>query len=319
MREVWKNAEKGEIQLAIWPNVFWHLDIYIFKLREIPLAIWTNTFDNLDKPVAQGSAQGLEKCGKGKKASWSWKGQDCFCEGEAPWQVGTAGLVNFYSQQIQSVIWTNTFLDLDKIHLTSWHCWPGQLCIPNKFTHNLDKYILKFGQIYFQIKRNTFDKLALALVNFVFPTNTSGNLDKYILKFGQIYFQTKRNTYDKLALLALVNFVFPTSSPTIWTNTFWNLNKIYFQIKRNKSDKFALALVNFVFPTNSNTSLEKYILKFVQIYFQIKRNTSDKLAQALVNFVFTTNSTPVWTNIFRFGQIYCQIEKNTSDKLALLA
>ena len=39
---------------------------------------------------------------KGRKLLPSWKGQDCFCEGEAPWQVGT-GLPR-----------------------------AGQLCIPNK-------------------------------------------------------------------------------------------------------------------------------------------------------------------------------------------
>ena len=121
--------------------------------QQIPTPVWRNTFWNLYKFIF--------KLREIHLTSW-----------HRPW-------LTLYSQQIQPQF-GQIYLDLDKyivklrkIHLTSWHCWPSQLCIHNKCNHNLDTYILKFWQIYFQIKRNTSDKLTLAcLVNFVFPTKS---------------------------------------------------------------------------------------------------------------------------------------------------
>ena len=99
-----EKCRKGEMQLAIWPNILWNLDKYIFKLREIPLAIRTNTFDNLDKPVAQGSAQGLEKCGKGKKAAAELKRARLLLRrwsALTSWHWTTSSWSTLYSQQTQ--------------------------------------------------------------------------------------------------------------------------------------------------------------------------------------------------------------------------
>ena len=64
--------------------------------------------------------------------------------------------------------------------------------------YNLDKYILKFGQIHLDIKevdcvpQPALDSSLVHSQASLATTNTFYNLDKYILKFGQIHLDIKQ-------------------------------------------------------------------------------------------------------------------------------
>ena len=116
------------------------------------------------------------------------------------------------------------------------------------FPNNLDKYILKFGQIHLEIW-----------------TNTCWNLNKYILKFGQIHFEIWTNTF--CIILLVIFWAIVTVTTICWPfyslPPFCNLLLFLILIQTISLDNniWQLWQIHFVIVTNTFCNLDKYILQ----------------------------------------------------------
>ena len=135
-------------------------------------------------------------------------------------------------------MWTNMLWILDKYILQLWFGraysnglgaellvaeWANiHFIIRTNTIYNLNKYIFKFGQIYFEFWTNIFSMwfgraypmdlvqsywwVSRSAIHFIIKTNTIYNLNKYIFQFGQIYFEFWTSTFCNGDLVGLIQW-----------------------------------------------------------------------------------------------------------------